>query len=75
MWDGNTDLRNISIMVVSEVMGMETIFLRYFINGKEKRSKKITWETATLKMQREKEYTQKEPRSIQRMRKGIRREC
>lgn len=62
-------------MVVSEVMGMETIFLRYFINGKEKRSKKITWETATLKMQREKEYTQKEPRSIQRMRKGIRREC
>lgn len=52
-------------MVVSEVMGMETIFLRYFINGKEKRSKKITWETATLKMQRKKEYIQKEPRSIQ----------
>ena len=49
MWDGNTDLRNISIMVVSEVMGMETIFVRYFINGKEKSSKKITWETATLK--------------------------
>ena len=40
-------------MVVSEVMGMEKIFLRYFINGKERRSKMMTWETATLKMQRE----------------------
>lgn len=59
MWDGNTDLRNISIMVVSEVMGMETIFLRYFINVKEKRLKKMTWETATLKIYIEKEYTQK----------------
>ena len=54
-----TDLRNISIMVVSEVMGMETTFLRYFINGKEKRLKKMTWETATLKMYIEKECIQK----------------
>lgn len=36
-------------MVVSEVMGMEKIFLRYFINGKERRSKMMTWETATIK--------------------------
>lgn len=54
-----TDLRNISIMVVSEVMGVKTIFLRYFINGKEKRLKKMTWETATSKMYIEKECIQK----------------
>lgn len=36
-------------MVVSEVMGMEKIFLRYFINGKERRSKMMTWKTATIK--------------------------